>query len=317
MSETPEESLPFWEQPETVARFSGRDPDHRLQELVRDYPDPAATRVLDLGCAGGRNTVFLAERGFDVVAVDRSEAMLAETRTRLAGILEPDEIDRRLRRATMDHLEHIDDRSVDLIVAVGILHSAASRKEWNAALSEIARVLKPGGRLLVANHTDECDVDGHGLTRVPGDDPLYDRRSGRNFLVSAEVLDQEMDAHGLTPVVSTVTVRRETEGGGCRVTANGLYVRGPATTAEEARVLSAFTRIKARRTVIGAVALVLVIGLLFTLSFGQGPLWPIIFGSALSVPAVIYNLIWRCPACGRFLANHQGPFCGQCGVRLR
>ena len=31
--------------------------------------------VLDLGCAGGRNTVLLAERGFDVWAVDASDAV--------------------------------------------------------------------------------------------------------------------------------------------------------------------------------------------------------------------------------------------------
>jgi hypothetical protein len=42
-----------------------RDPDHRLSELVDRCPDPEAVCVLDLGCAGKRNTVFLGRLGFD------------------------------------------------------------------------------------------------------------------------------------------------------------------------------------------------------------------------------------------------------------
>ena len=42
-------------------------------------------RVLDIGCAGGRNAVYLARLGFDVHALDASEAMVAETRRRPGG----------------------------------------------------------------------------------------------------------------------------------------------------------------------------------------------------------------------------------------
>ena len=48
-------------------------------ELIEEYPDPSRVRVLDLGCAGGRNTVVLAERGFDLEALDASAAMVAKT----------------------------------------------------------------------------------------------------------------------------------------------------------------------------------------------------------------------------------------------
>jgi 2-polyprenyl-3-methyl-5-hydroxy-6-metoxy-1,4-benzoquinol methylase len=70
----------FWERPETVDRFASRDPDHRLQRLIGEYGRPAAIRALDLGCAGGRNTVLLAQRGFDVRALDASSAMVERTR---------------------------------------------------------------------------------------------------------------------------------------------------------------------------------------------------------------------------------------------
>jgi SAM-dependent methyltransferase len=216
---------PFWEDPEIVARFADREPDHRLQKLLPEYPCPAETRVLDLGCAGGRNSVYLAAHGFGLIAVDASLAMVEETRRRVAELLGWTRAAECVRPGRMDELDFLPDRHVELVVALGVYHSAASREEWDRTLAETFRVLVPGGRVLVSNHTDECDPDGKGLRRVPGEAPLYDRRSGRSFLVSAETLDREMERHGFVRLVPTATVRRETDAGGVRVTANGLYGR--------------------------------------------------------------------------------------------
>lgn len=215
--------LPFWERPETVERFARREPDHRLRELAKEYPEPSSTRVLDLGCAGGRNTVFLAERGFDFIAVDSSPPMIAETCRRAAVVVGMEAAKDRVRLGKMCDLRTIGDGSVDLVAAFGIYLQASSRPEWEAALSETARVLKTGGRVLVATFTEKSDPDGSGSTPVPGEPHVYQRRSGRVFLVDAETLDQEMARHGLEPVVPTYTVRKETENGGRRVTANGDY----------------------------------------------------------------------------------------------
>ncbi|MFI8522148.1 class I SAM-dependent methyltransferase [Streptomyces sp. NPDC085481] len=58
-------------------------PDENLVGYLDDgLVDPAAGRALDLGCGPGRNALFLAERGFEVDAVDLSPGALAWARER-------------------------------------------------------------------------------------------------------------------------------------------------------------------------------------------------------------------------------------------
>ena len=108
---------------------SKRDSDARLLELINLYPNPAATRVLDIGCAGGRYTVLLAQRGFDVMAMDASQAMGAETRRRVAETVGSEEAEARVRPGRMDDLGEHRDGSFDLVVALGVYHCAASPRE--------------------------------------------------------------------------------------------------------------------------------------------------------------------------------------------
>ena len=215
----------FWEDPERVERFASRDPDHRLVELVDDYAAPGGARVLDLGCAGGRNTELLAALGFDVWALDAASAMVERTRERLSGLLGWGAARRRVVEGRMDDLSRWADASFDLVVALGIFHSAGSVAEWDRAALEVARVLRPGGRLLFNQFTPEVDLTGEGVTAVAGEADVYEGfPSGRVVLLGADELDRRWSAHGLVPVVPSETVRVELEEGR-RVSVNALYVR--------------------------------------------------------------------------------------------
>jgi SAM-dependent methyltransferase len=216
----------FWEDPEVVERFATRAPDLRLTALLDEYNDPASIRVLDIGCAGGRNTVLLAERGFDVHARDTSTAMVEETRRRVAEIMGEEEADGRVRLGAMDELAEFDDGAVDLVVSLGVLHNAQSWAEWERTVAETARILGPGGRLLLSQFTPETDLTGEGVHPVPGERHLYDGLpGGRATLLEPATLDTEMARFGFEPEVPT-TVGRTITGETRRVSANALYRRG-------------------------------------------------------------------------------------------
>lgn len=221
-------STPFWDSAEIVERFAAREPDVRLIALLPEYAEPSKARVLDIGCAGGRNAVPLARAGFDLTALDGSPAMVAKTRERLAEILGAEEAQRRVRLGRMDDLSFAGDAAFDLVAALGLYHCAQSRAEWDRALSETARVMKPGGRLLVSVFTPETDLDGRGFRPVAGEPNVYEgfESGSRHFLVDAEQLDREMARFGLTPIEPTRTARPKTEVGR-RVSANGLYEKIP------------------------------------------------------------------------------------------
>ena len=217
----------FWERPELVERFATRDPDLRMLEVLDRCEDPPATRVLDLGCAGGRNTVVLAERGFDVHAVDGSGAMVSRTRQRVADVLGDDEAAARVAIGRMDDLSRFDDGTFDLVLGLGIYHQADSGEEWSRAIDETARVLAPGGLLLYASFHPETAPDGRRGTPVPDDRGMYSGfRSGRVFLIDAAALEARLSASGLEPAAATAVVRVPTDAGE-RVTVNALFRRTP------------------------------------------------------------------------------------------
>lgn len=216
---------PFWDQPEIVERFAAREPDARLGRLIAEADDPTELRVLDLGCAAGRNTLFLAERGVPVVALDASPVMVAHTRERVRPLLGEQLAAERVGVGVMSDLGRYDDDAFDLVVVLGVMHTARSIQEWNETLGEIERVVAPGGRVLVSNFSPASEPEGEPLPAVYGTEHLRRWRDDRPMvLMDAEQHDMSFGEHGFRPLEPTETVRVPLDRG-FRVTVNGLYGR--------------------------------------------------------------------------------------------
>lgn len=214
---------PFWTDPEQVDSFANRDPDVRLAQLLDRYADPPSVRVLDLGCAGGRNTVLLAGKKFDFQALDASRPMVAKTRERIAEVCGVSKARLRVQFGVMEDLGVFLDASFHLIVALGIYHQAFSLAQWHTAVTESARVLKDGGLVLISAFTPDSLPDGKPLVPVPNGTNMYEGfSSGPLCLLDANSHDEKMAAFGFEPEVPTETVRVATELG-FRVTMNALY----------------------------------------------------------------------------------------------
>jgi ArsR family transcriptional regulator len=146
-------------------------------------------RVADLGCGDGYLTIEASRWASRVVAVDRSRAVLERARD-LA----------RRRRVTnvtwrLGEIERLPlrDASVDVALLSQALHHAA---DPGRALAEAARILAPGGRVLV------LDLREHGEEWVR-------TRLGDRWLGFPDArLAQLLKAAGLSQVKVTVGARR-------------------------------------------------------------------------------------------------------------
>jgi SAM-dependent methyltransferase len=117
------------------------------------YPDAAAawmvaedrSRVLDLGSGSGGFAVMLQQSGHEVFCLDRAV-------DRVAGL--PDRLGSRLHVAGRVESLPFLSCNFDVVTAAATLHRFAP----GLALTEIARVLRPGGRLAVAYNTRDDTV---------------------------------------------------------------------------------------------------------------------------------------------------------------
>ncbi|MEO6526971.1 MAG: class I SAM-dependent methyltransferase [Gemmatimonadaceae bacterium] len=158
-------------------------------------------RVLDAGCGTGRNLVFLMREGFEVWGVDeRLDAI--EHMQRLAAQLAPRLAADRFRVEQIEALS-LASGSVDVVISCAVLHFARDDAHWMAMVSEMWRVLAPGGILFARLATSV------GQTELQ---PLGGRRfvlpdGSARYLVDHEMLidvTRRLGGALLDPLKSTV-----------------------------------------------------------------------------------------------------------------
>ncbi len=106
-------------------------------------------RILDVGCGGGLDAIFLAKCGFDIVGVDisRTALRIAKRRATKARVT----VDWRLGDVLDLPLE---DESVDYVTDRGLFHLLEDHDRPRYS-SELYRVLKQNGGVLIRGASEE------------------------------------------------------------------------------------------------------------------------------------------------------------------
>jgi demethylmenaquinone methyltransferase/2-methoxy-6-polyprenyl-1,4-benzoquinol methylase/ArsR family transcriptional regulator len=138
-------------------------PEERVETAVRDIVGDAPVHaLLDLGTGTGRMLELLAPLAARAVGVDQAPAMLAVARAHLerAGLRNV-----QLRQGDI-YAVPVEQNGYDLVILHQVLHYL---DDPGRALREAARVLRPGGRLLLvdfAPHSEETLREHHAHRRL-------------------------------------------------------------------------------------------------------------------------------------------------------
>lgn len=144
-------------------------------ELVRGTGNP---RVADVGCGPGHLTAMLHDLGVDAFGLDLSPGMVAHARRAHPAF--------RFDEARMETLPVADGALGGVLAHYSMIHTPP--EELPALLAEQARVLAPGGLLLVS------------FFATDGPDPVrFDHKVTPAYSWSADRITELLTAAGLTP----------------------------------------------------------------------------------------------------------------------
>jgi SAM-dependent methyltransferase len=138
-----------------TASFAGIGNPHAMGRI------PSGATVVDIGCGAGTDLLLAAQRvgpTGHAIGIEMTEARRARARrgAEMAGLPQVEVRDGDATRLP------IEDCSVDVVISNGVLNLVPEKER---AVAEIARVLKPGGRVQIADIT---------IREILSDDALRD-----------------------------------------------------------------------------------------------------------------------------------------------
>lgn len=172
-----------------------------FDQLLRGRITPGMT-VLDAGCGGGRNLVYLLQNGFDVCGVDQDPRAVDAIRA-LTAQLAPQLSPQNFRVEPVDAMSFAD-ATADVVLSSAVLHFARDEQQFHAMVNEMWRVLRPGG-LLFCRLASSIGMEGR-FQHISG--RVFCLLDGSTrFLVDADLLiqlTQQLGGELVDPIKTTV-----------------------------------------------------------------------------------------------------------------
>lgn len=139
----------FWQDEKTAKKFTQMPlSQYIVSEIEEILENKQVQKAIDVGCGGGRYSRYLKQKGIDVLAIDKYKEM--------AVSLKEDHIS--FMQANMDNIP-VDDDKFELILSVGVIHNAITKKEFIDTIKEFYRILRSGGYVVLSVFTNDVITD--------------------------------------------------------------------------------------------------------------------------------------------------------------
>ena len=139
----------YWDKKETAVEFANRPPSKYVTDVINEIINQEVSiKCLDIGCGGGRYSRYLKDKKISVVAIDKYNNM--------ASSLELDKI--KFINAPFDNIP-LKNEVCNLILSIGVIHNATTKNEYEKAVSEMYRLLKMDGYLILSVFTNDVITD--------------------------------------------------------------------------------------------------------------------------------------------------------------
>ena len=123
--------------------------DDHVVDFIKYYNFEKNLKVLDCGCADGRNSEYLINEGFEVTGVDFSQTVIERTQKRLPK--------GKFLTGDVRKLDKIEENSFDFLIDAGALH-VNYPQDTISIIKEYHRILKPSGKMFIRVFNKEDDT---------------------------------------------------------------------------------------------------------------------------------------------------------------
>jgi len=133
----------------------GAKPNKRIEELIGMLP--VSGRILDLGCGAGGNSIFLAEKGFNVTCVDKDDEVISAIKQNYPSI-------NAINKSILDF--DFPENEYDLVLVLNILHFL-DFENVKQIISKILKSLKENGLIYIQafSVSNPCKKFAHLFTK--------------------------------------------------------------------------------------------------------------------------------------------------------